>query len=65
MLWKLLAVMALVAGVPAWANDDGPVGATESESVHGVGRVDYQRLFEALSEHGESLDGFALRIGPR
>ncbi|WLA07600.1 hypothetical protein MO328_14450 [Xanthomonas translucens] len=65
MLWKLLAVVALVAGGPAWAHDDGSAGTTESEAVPGVGRVDYQRLFEALSEPGESLDAFAQRIGPR
>ncbi|HFT7412125.1 TPA: hypothetical protein ACOD9X_004534 [Stenotrophomonas maltophilia] len=65
MLWKLLAVVALVAGGSAWAHDDGPVGVNELETVPGVGRVGYQRLFEAVSEPGESLDGFVLRIGPR
>lgn len=33
--------------------------------IPGIGVVDYQRLFEVVSEPGESLDAFALRIGPR
>ncbi|WP_313251615.1 hypothetical protein [Stenotrophomonas sp.] len=33
--------------------------------IPGMGVVDYQRLFEVVSEPGESLDAFVLRIGPR
>ena len=41
--------------------DRAPV---EYVRVPGIGRVAYQFLFEELSEPGESLDGFALRIAP-
>lgn len=33
--------------------------------IPGIGVVEYQRLFEAVSEPGETMDEFAARIGPR
>ena len=42
--------------------DRAPV---EYVRIPGIGRVAYQFLFEEISEQGESLDAFALRIGPR
>lgn len=57
-----LLVLALVTSSAAWAHEEG---ATHSEMVPGLGRVEYQQLFEVLSEPGESLDAFALRVGPR
>ena len=43
-------------------NTPGPVTKV---SIAGVGLVDYQRLFTVESEPGESMDAFAVRIGPR
>lgn len=48
--------------IPETGVEPGPV---EQISVPGLGRVPYQRLFEVVSEPGESLDTFAARIGPR
>lgn len=37
----------------------------ERLNVTGIGGLDYQRLFEVTSDPGETLDAFALRIGPK
>jgi len=37
----------------------------ERIQIPGIGTVDYQRLFEEVSHPGESMDDFALRVGPR
>ncbi|HEL3200029.1 TPA: hypothetical protein ACKP7X_002508 [Stenotrophomonas maltophilia] len=42
-----------------------PCSAQDRVNVPGIGLVPYQQLFEAVSEPGESLDAFALRLGPR
>ncbi|WP_223572143.1 hypothetical protein [Xanthomonas citri] len=58
MLWKTLAVMALVAGGPAWAQGGSipPTGMEASwKGVH---------LAEIVSEPGEGLDDFMLRVAP-
>ncbi|MBN8224822.1 MAG: hypothetical protein J0L89_08405 [Xanthomonadales bacterium] len=68
---KFLAVLAFLACGQAWANGGSipPSGIEPGEvqrlQVPGIGRLDYQRLFEALSDPGESLDAFVLRISPR
>ena len=58
MLWKLLAVMALLAGVPAWAQGGSipPTGTEQGwKGLH---------LAELVSEPGEGLSDFMLRIAP-
>lgn len=40
-------------------------GQIEVLQVPRIGRLEYQRLFEVVSDRGESLDDFALRVGPR
>ena len=40
-------------------------GEVQRIRIPGLGMLDYQRLFEVVSEPGESLDAFALRISPR
>jgi len=68
---KFLAVVAFLACGPAFANGGSipPSGIEPGEvqrlQVPGIGRLDYQRLFEAVSEPGETLDAFVLRISPR
>lgn len=68
---KFLAVLAFLACGQAWADGGSiPSGGIEQMEVQrlnvaGLGRIDYLRLFEAVSEPGESLDAFALRLGPR
>ena len=68
---KFLAVLAFLACGQVWAeggstpNGGIEPGEVQRLNVPGIGRLDYQRLFEAVSEPGESLDAFALRIGPR
>ena len=55
----LLALLAF----PSLADDTA--GPVERVQIQGVGSVEYQRLFEAVSEPGESLDAFAARVAPR
>ncbi|HHA2423514.1 TPA: hypothetical protein ACOD9U_001316 [Stenotrophomonas maltophilia] len=58
MLWKTLAVVALVAGGPAWAQGGSipPTGMEPSwKGVH---------LAEIVSEPGEGLEAFMLRLAP-
>ena len=62
MLRFLFVVLAAFAALPCFAQDTSTV---ERVAIPGLGSVDYQRLFEVTSEPGESLDAFALRIGPR
>lgn len=57
-----LVLAALSAALPCFAHEPSPV---ERIQVPGIGRLDYQRLFEEVSKPGETLDAFALRIGPR
>ncbi|WP_323162628.1 hypothetical protein [Stenotrophomonas maltophilia] len=58
MLWKTLAVATLVAGGPAWAHG-GSVPPTGMEpSWKGV------HLAEIVSEPGEALEAFMLRLAP-
>lgn len=40
-------------------------GVTQRVEIPGIGVVDYQQLFEVVSDPGESLDEFAARIGPQ
>lgn len=68
---KFLAVLALLACGSAWA-DGGSIpkhgtepGEVERIQVHGMGAIDYQRLFEEVSEPGEAMDAFVLRIAPQ
>lgn len=63
----LVAVLALmVCQAKAYGQDGGsiPPSGIKRVEVPGLGTIDYLRLFEAVSEPGESLDNFALRIGP-
>lgn len=68
---KFLALVAFLACGPAWAESGSipeggiELGEIQRVQVAGIGRLDYQRLFEAVSEPGESLDVFVSRIGPR
>lgn len=39
--------------------------AIERIQIRGIGTVDYQHLFTAISEPGESMDHFAFRLAPR
>ena len=55
----LLALLAF----PSLADDTA--GPVERVQIRGVGSVEYQRLFEAVSEPGEAMDAFVLRIAPR
>ncbi|MBV6883194.1 hypothetical protein [Xanthomonas euvesicatoria] len=58
MLWKLFAVMALVAGAPAWAQGGSipPTGTEQGwKGLH---------LAEIVSEPGEGLEAFMLRLAP-
>lgn len=73
----LLSIVAIItfivfSGLLRDASESGlerrkEVAADDVQRVRipGIGVVDYQRLFEVVSEPGESLDAFALRIGPR
>lgn len=73
----LLSIVAIItfivfSGLLRDASDSGlerrkEVAADDVQRVRipGIGVVDYQRLFEVVSEPGESMDAFALRIGPR
>ncbi|HHC8922789.1 TPA: hypothetical protein ACN3MR_004284 [Stenotrophomonas maltophilia] len=68
---KFLAVVAFLACGHAWA-DGGSIpesgiepGEVQQVQAKGIGRLAYQRLFEAVSLPGESLDTFAKRVGPR
>lgn len=61
--FQLLAVLAFAfLASPALAGDYGPV---ERVQIPGIGAVDYQHLFTETSQPGESMDAFALRLGPR
>jgi hypothetical protein len=40
-------------------------GPVQSMRVPGIGSIPYQMLFEARSNHGETLDTFVLRISPQ
>ncbi|MDF9442977.1 hypothetical protein EM864_14640 [Stenotrophomonas acidaminiphila] len=68
---KFLAVLAFLACGPTWAdggsipNDGTEPGEVEMIQVQGVGAIDYQRLFEEVSEPGETMDAFVLRIAPQ
>lgn len=68
---KFLAVLAFLACGQAWAHGGSTSeGGIEPEQVQrinvaGLGRIEYLRLFEATSEPGETLDAFAVRLGPR
>ena len=59
---------APVAALPfsSHAFDYAPdqAGPVERVRVSGIGQFAYQRLFEAVSEPGESMDSFARRVGP-
>lgn len=58
----LLLLFLLVSQAAAHEGAENPV---EQISVKGLGVVTYQRLFEAVSEPGETLDAFVLRVSPR
>ena len=63
MRFSLIFSLCLLSGsVFAHEGAENPV---ERVNVPGIGSLSYQRLFEAVSEPGESLDGFVLRIAPR
>ena len=63
MRFPLIFSLCLLSGsVFAHEGAENPV---ERVNVPGIGSLSYQRLFEAVSEPGESLDGFVLRIAPR
>lgn len=55
----LLALLAF----PSLASDTA--GPVERVQIRGGDSVEYQLLFEAVSETGEALDAFVLRIAPR
>lgn len=63
-----LVVLAAVAALPlsshAFNYNPEHAGPVERVHVNGIGQLDYQRLFEAVSEPGESMDVFARRVGP-
>lgn len=73
----LLSIVAIItfivfSGLLRDASESGlerrkEVAADDVQRVHipGIGVVDYQRLFEVVSEPGESMDAFVLRISPR
>ena len=61
----VFVVLAALAALPCFAQDTPSAGTVERLNVPGIGRLDYQRLFEAVSEPGESLDAFAARVAPR
>lgn len=55
--------LAATAGAACAGNTDGM--EITRIAVPGVGTVPYQQLFEAVSEPGEALDAFMLRVAPR
>lgn len=62
---SLLLTLFLVTGmVQAQDTGDTP-GPVEYIQIDDIGRLPYQRLFEAFSQPNESLDAFAARISPR
>lgn len=69
----MVAMVALLVGAcgSAVAKDaaarvsGAELGQVQKIRVQGIGEVPYQRLFEVVSDAGESMDAFALRVGPR
>ncbi|KAF1704968.1 hypothetical protein [Pseudoxanthomonas kaohsiungensis] len=68
---KFLALVVMLACGQAWAGSGSmEVGGTQPAEVQrvvvaGLGSIDYQPLFEAVSEPGETLDAFVIRVAPR
>lgn len=63
---RIASTIVLAASVFAGnAQAQETYGPVEKINIPGIGRVDYQFLFTEISAAGESLDAFALRIGPR
>lgn len=58
----MLLLIALLVPASAWS-EERP--AVERLSIPGIGRLAYVEVFQELSAPGESLDAFALRVGPR
>ena len=59
-----LAVALSLLASPVFAHE-GAENPVEQVAVKGLGVMTYQRLFEAVSEPGETLDAFVLRVSPR
>lgn len=57
-MFKFFAAVAFVLGM-------GQAQGAERVHIEGVGRVPYSMLFEVVSEPGETMDAFALRLAPR
>lgn len=63
MRYSPLLLLSLLAS-PVFAHE-GAENPVEQVNVKGLGVMTYQRLFEAVSEPGETLDAFVLRVSPR
>lgn len=47
-----------------FAYNPATAGELRKVRIEGIGQIEYQRLFEAVGEPGESMDSFAQRLGP-
>lgn len=64
--FKFLAMLALAfLASPSLALAQDTAGTVERVEIQGFGQVNYQKLFEEVSQPGEAMDAFVLRIAPQ